>query len=101
MSTSPFSSVRFRIIFSICWWVLMIDHAIILHWILFPWKVAIVDSLISNGILFLFCMLILNTLRYYLPQREQLINIFAWCIFFSVIWLLLIKWLLQISLGYY
>ena len=44
------------------------------------------DSLISNGILFLFCLLIMNTLRYYLPRREQIINIFVWCIFFTIIW---------------
>lgn len=101
MSTSPLSSLRFRIIFSICWWVLMIDHTLVLHWLLLPWKEAIIDSLLSNGILLLFCLLILNTLRYYLPRREQVINIFAWCIFFAVIWLLLARWLLRLSLSYY
>ncbi len=73
----------------------------VVHWLALPWKEAIIDSLLSNGILFFFCLLILNTLRYYLPRREQLINIFAWCIFFTVIWLLLTKWLLKLSLGYY
>jgi len=73
----------------------------VMHWLALPWKEAIVDSLLSNGILFFFCSLILNTLRYYLPRREQLINIFAWCIFFTVIWLLLTKWLLGLTLGYY
>ena len=101
MSTSPLSLRRFQIIFSVCWLLLMADNALVLHWFALPWKEAIIDSLISNGVLFLFCLLILNTLRYYLPRREQLINIFAWCIFFAVIWLLLVKWLLSVSLGYY
>jgi hypothetical protein len=79
----------------------MADHALVLHYFDLPWKVAAIDSLISNGILFLFCLLILNTLRYYLPRREHVINIFAWCIFFSIIWLVLSKWLLRVSLGYY
>jgi two-component system, LytTR family, sensor kinase len=101
MSTSPLSVRRFQVIFSVCWLVLMADHAMVVHWLALPWKEAIIDSLLSNGILFFFCLLILNTLRYYLPRREQLINIFAWCIFFTVIWLLLTKWLLSITLGYY
>lgn len=101
MSTSPLSARRFQIVFSICWLVLMADHAMVVHWFTLPWKEAIIDSLISNGVLFLFCLLILNTLRYYLPRREQLINIFAWCIFFTIIWLFLAKWLLGLALGYY
>jgi two-component sensor histidine kinase len=101
MSTSPLSSRRFRVVFSICWLALLIDHSIVVHWFGLPWKEAIVDSLVSNTTLLLFCLLILNTLRYYLPRREQVINVFAWCIFFSVIWLVLTKWLLKLSLGYY
>lgn len=101
MSTSPLSVRRFQITFGICWLALMADHAMVLHWFALPWKEAIIDSLISNSILLLFCLLILNTLRYYLPRREQIINIFAWCIFFTVIWMLKAKWLLGLALGYY
>ena len=99
MSASPLSSARFRIGFSIAWIALMIDHSIILHWFGLPWKESIIDSAISNSTLLLFCLLVLNTLRYYLPRREQVINVFAWCIFFSIIWLLLTKWLLRLALG--
>src|SRR5689334_20569303 len=101
MSTSLLSTRRFQVIFGICWLVLMADNAMVLHWFALPWKEAIIDSLISNGTLFGFCLLMLNTLKYYLPRREQLINIFAWCIFFTVLWLILTKWLLSLSLGYY
>jgi sensor histidine kinase YesM len=101
MTNSPFSVRRFQVIFGICWLVLMADHAMVLHYFDLPWKEAITDSLISNSILLLFCLLIMNTLRYYLPQREQVINIFAWCIIFSITWLLLSKWLLKLSLGYH
>ncbi|HMU45204.1 MAG TPA: histidine kinase [Chitinophagaceae bacterium] len=44
--------------------------------------------------------MILHTLRYYLPRSEQYINIFSICLFLAVAWLLLIKWLLQLSLGH-
>jgi len=101
MSTSPLSVRRFQITFGICWLVLIADHAMVISWLALPWKEALVDSLISNCTLLFFCLLVLNTLRYYLPRKEQLINIFAWCIFFSVIWLILTKWLLKLALGYY
>lgn len=101
MSTSPLSVRRFQITFAVCWFVLMADHAMVVHWLALPWKEALIDSMVSNWALFFFCLLILNTLRYYLPRREQLINIFAWCIFFTVIWLILTKWLLKLCLSYY
>ncbi|MBL7742663.1 MAG: histidine kinase [Chitinophagaceae bacterium] len=101
MSNSPLSATRFRLTFGISWLVLMADHAMVLHYFDLPWQEAVIDSCISNGILLLFCLLIMNTLRYYLPQKEQLINIFAWCVTFSIVWLLLTKWLLKLSLGYH
>ncbi|HLG40315.1 MAG TPA: histidine kinase [Chitinophagaceae bacterium] len=101
MSTSPLSVRRFQLSFAICWLALLADHALVVHWFGLPWKEAVIDSLISNSVLLLFCLLILNTLKYYLPRRQNLINIFAWCILFSIIWLVLIKWLLGLSLGYY
>jgi two-component system, LytTR family, sensor kinase len=101
MSRSPLSVSRFRIIYSICWAALSIDHILVLHWLHMPWKIAIIDSLISNGILFFCCLLVMNTLRYYLPRKEQYVHIFIWCILLTVFWFVLSKWLLTISLGYY
>ncbi len=101
MGKSPLSVRTIKIIFGLCWLVFFADHAMVLNWFGLPWKEAVIDSLVSNGLLLLFCLLIMNTLRYYLPEREQLINIFAWCVFFSIIWLLLAKWLLGLSLDHY
>jgi two-component system LytT family sensor kinase len=101
MANSPLSVARFRTIFSICWLVLMADHAMVLHWFDLPWKEAVIDSAISNTILLLICLLIMNTLRYYLPKREQYVNIFTWCVLLSLAWLVLSKWLLRVSLGYH
>ena len=99
MSSSPLSVRRFRIIFSACWLLLMGDHMMVLHWLGIPWNAAIIDSAISNGILFLACLLVMNTLRYYLPRRDQYINVFVWCTLLTVIWFVLSKWLLRITLG--
>jgi two-component system, LytTR family, sensor kinase len=72
---------------------------LVLHWFGLPWNVAIVDGAISNTILFLACLLVMNTLRYYLPRGEQYVNIFSLVLLLTIIWLVLTKWLLRISAG--
>lgn len=100
MSNSPFSVRRFSILFSICWLVLITDHVMVLHWFGMPWNVAIIDAAITNTILFLACLLVMNTLRYYLPRGEQYVNIFSLVLLLTIIWLVLSKWLLRITGGY-
>jgi len=73
----------------------------VLHFFGLPWKAAIIDSAIANTLLLLACLLVMNTLRYYLPKGSQYINIFSICLFLSIIWLLLSKWLLKVALGHY
>ena len=101
MSNSPLSILRFKVIFIICWLVIITDQAIALNFFGLPWQAAIIDSLICNALLLLACLLIMHTLRYYLPRGQQYINIFSICIFLSIVWLILSKWLLKLSLGHY
>src|SRR5687768_17049244 len=99
MPASPFSARRFLITFSIAWLVLMAEHVILLNWYDLQLKVAIVDSVISNIPLLGVCLLVMNTIRYYLPGREQYMNILVMCIVLTILWLLLSKWLLGLSLN--
>ncbi len=99
MQASPFSARRFFITFSIAWFVLMADHVILLYWFDFPLNVAIVDSVISNIPLLGVCLLVMNTIRYYLPGRGQYMNILAMCIVLTILWLFFSKWLLELSLN--
>jgi len=101
MSNSPLSILRFKVIFIICWLVIITDQAIALNFFGLPRQAAIIDSLICNALLLLACLLIMHTLRYYLPRGQQYINIFSICIFLSILWLILSKWLLKLSLGHY
>ncbi|MEI9946840.1 MAG: hypothetical protein WDN26_21805 [Chitinophagaceae bacterium] len=101
MPASPFSVRRFVVIFSIAWFVLMADHAMLLFWYDFPLQASILDSIISNILLLGICLLVINTIRYYLPKREQYTNIIAMCIVLTIIWLVIIKWLLGVSLSGY
>jgi two-component system, LytTR family, sensor kinase len=96
MSNSPLSVRRFSILFSICWLVLIADHVMVLHWFGLPWNAAIIDSAISNTLLFLASLLVMNTLRYYLPRGEQYVNIFSLVLLLTIIWLVISKWLLKL-----
>ena len=78
-----------------------IDNTIVLHFFGLPWKIAIIDSAISNSLLLLACLLVMNTLRYYLPRGTQYINIFSICLFLTIVWLLLAKLLLHLALNYF
>ena len=101
MTASPFSVRKFFIVFSIGWLLLIADHALLLYWFEMPLKAAIIDSLISNISLLLTCLLIMNTIRYYVPDINQYLNVLAMCIVFTILWLLLSKWLLGITLDGY
>jgi two-component system, LytTR family, sensor kinase len=101
MPASLFSVRRFLIIFSIAWLILMTDHALVLQWFGLEWRAAILDSLISNICLLLFCLLVMNSFRYYVPRIDQYMNVLGLCIVFTLLWLLLTQWLLTIFLEDY
>lgn len=79
----------------------MFNQALVLHLFDLPWSASIIDSLISNSILFLAGLLIMNMLRFYVPRGKQFINIFALCVLLTLLWMLLSRWLLSISLKHY
>jgi two-component system, LytTR family, sensor kinase len=101
MSSSLFSIAKFRLIFIFCWLVMMADNAMVLNFFGLSWEAALIDSAIANTLLLFACLLVMNTLRYYLPKGKQYINIFSICIFLTIIWLLISKWVLRILLGHY
>ena len=77
------------------------DNIMVLHFFGLPWQAAIIDSAISNTLLLFACLLVMNTLRYYLPRGTQYINIFSICLFLTIIWLLLSNLLLKILLNHF
>lgn len=95
MSKSPLSAFRFRFIFILFWLAIIADHTFVLHWFGVSWKISFIDSLISNALLLLAGLLVMNTLRYYLPRRERYIHLLAWSIFLTVVIILLDGWVLK------
>ena len=101
MPSSPFSILRFRVLFSIFWCAFIADQAILLHWFGMPWDGAWIDSFITNGTLILICLMLMNTFRYYLPKRDQFLSVFGICAGFAILWLFLCRWLLDLTVKFY
>jgi len=62
-------------------------------------RIALVDGIVTNVLLMLFCLLIINTLRFYLPRSSRYLNILAWCLLLTGLWLALQRWLLLLFFG--
>lgn len=101
MTNSPLSILKFRIIFILVWLVLLADNAMVIHFFGMSWTVAIIDSAIGNTLLLLASLLVMNTLRFYLPRGTQYINIFSICLFLTILWLILTKLFLRLALSDY
>jgi two-component system, LytTR family, sensor kinase len=91
MSVSPLSSSRVRIFFGIVWLAIIGDHTALMIWYGFSFEIAIIDALVSTIHLLLASLLLLNTLRYYMPQKERFIHLFAWCVFLTAIIVILTR----------
>lgn len=98
MSISLFTVRKFLISFSIAWLILMIDHAFLLWKLDLPVNIAIIDSAISNTLLLLACLLVMNTIRYYTPDLNQYLNVLCMCIVLTLLWILLSRWVLGLVL---
>jgi sensor histidine kinase YesM len=91
MANSPLSVMRFRIIFSVCWLIIIADHVFLLKWFGLSWQVAIIDSTVNDALLIAACLLVIMMLHYYLPQREKYFHLVTWCVLISIIVILLTK----------
>jgi two-component system, LytTR family, sensor kinase len=99
MAASPLRENKFLAAFIIFWVVMTIDHACVLYWFGMPLKAAMADSAISNILLLILSLLVINMLRFYMPRGEQHVNIFALCLILSLVWIFTLRWLLKISVG--
>src|SRR5678816_4616222 len=100
MIASPLSILRFRIIFSATWWVIVImDVSFLQNMFGVSFRIALIDGIVTNVLLMLFCLLIINTLRFYLSRSSRYLNILVWCLLLTGLWLALQRWLLLLFSG--
>lgn len=92
MASSPLGTLKNKTIFAAAWltWSLM-QVKILQDWG-FPWKVAVLDSLVSNGLLAAITIIIANSLRYYIPKKGKYIYIIIICAVKCGIWSAMVKY---------
>ena len=99
MATSPLSVYRFRWLFFSGWVLWAGLHACVLRSFDQSWTASLVDSAVSNTLLLLVALLLMNTLRYYVPQTDRFVMLLAWVVVLAICWLFLSKFLLGVLIG--
>jgi hypothetical protein len=89
LATSPLKTLRFRLVFAICWWLWIVLHAFVLNWFGFAWKLAIRDSIVSNFLLIGISLLITIMLQFYIPQKNKYVYILGFCAALAITWILI------------
>ena len=86
MTSSIINTARFRIAFSVWWWLWAGLHALLVHQAGFSWGIASVDSGINNLFLAGTVLMVFITLQHYIPQKSRYVYVFALCGALSFLW---------------
>jgi two-component system LytT family sensor kinase len=95
LANSPKEKTAFIIIFSIWWSFWGQLQVILLNDLDIVFYKIVVDSLICNGLLAVFCLLVIKNMRYYLPGRERYLYTLIVSFALSSIWIFLSKLVLK------
>lgn len=99
MPASQLTAKRFILSFGLGWLVLSVAQIFLLYSLQFPVYTAVIDSLISNTLLLLGGLVILNISKYYLPTSYQYIGVITACLVLAAIWLFITNSFLKILLS--
>ncbi len=89
MTYFPLEGTKIQWIIISCCFMLAVLQAYALQSFGIGWKMALIDSGLSNLLLIGACLLISNNLRYYRPAKERFMYVLVWCLLWALIWLLL------------
>jgi two-component system, LytTR family, sensor kinase len=95
LARSPISVSKFRNSFFGCWLVWSVLHALLILNYGYSLNIAVIDSVVTNGLLLGACWIISNILRYYLPYSDR----YLYIVIISVIFSLLTNALTKLSLN--
>jgi len=93
---SPLSAKRFIATLIVGWIVLVNVQVYTLNIFSFPLSISIGDSLVSNTLLLLASLLILNITKYYMPTAYQFVGIIVSALVLSLLWLFISNSFLKI-----
>lgn len=82
-----FKKLRFRIVMSIVWFSWAETHAIVLTHYGFSWRLALLDSFVSNLLLAGISSLIMVTFQYYIPAKNKYSFIIGLVVILTIAWL--------------
>lgn len=95
MANSPFSSTRFKIFYPALGLAIMAIYTGLLYWYGFSFRISIIDAAVGTTHLMLACLLLINTLKYYVPKKERVFYLAGWCIILTAIVIILNRWALN------
>ncbi len=98
MARSPLSVSKFRNSFLGWWIVWAILHALLIRSYGYSLNDAILDSFVTNALLFGACWIISNILRYYLPYKDRYLYVLIICLIFGFVVNALSKLILNLIL---
>lgn len=73
--------------FYIGWLIWATIHVFVLRGFELPWMTAIADSAVYNGLLLGASLLLINILRFYVPQKDRYFMLLGWVVVLSTVWL--------------
>lgn len=95
MASSPLGTLKNKFIFTTAWLTWSIMQVKILQDWGFARKVALLDSLVSNVLLATFTLIIVNSLRFYRPQKGKYVYIIIISAVKAALWGVLVKYIMQ------
>jgi sensor histidine kinase YesM len=99
MSVSPLLSLRFKIVYAVISLVILAIHEGLMYLYGFRFKIAFTDAAVSTLLLMLAILLLINTLRFYLPKKDRFMYLAAWCIILTIAIVFLNKFIITYFLG--
>lgn len=100
MNHNDHSFRNYAIVYCLLWILWFFIHILILTTNGFTLSTALTDSVISNVPLFLFCLVLTNILRVFLPGKNSSKYLVFWVLILALLWYLLIRFITPLSLGY-
>jgi two-component system LytT family sensor kinase len=88
LTVSPLATSRFRNAFAACWLLWTALDAWLLNGFGFSWSTALADSIMSNVLLMLCCLLVSMIFRFYLPKEHRYGFYLGLTTVLSLLWLL-------------
>lgn len=98
VATSFLSIFRFRWSFFSGWLIWALLHALMVHNFGYTWTTAVIDSIVSNALLLLAGLLLINILRYYVPASNRFFTLLAWILVATTTSVFISRLLLQLVL---